>query len=229
MCRGPHSGASQRLFGELHIDGAGVSFAKDGFNWNENQENDVVEELKEEVEPLLDQARRFPYKKLHPKRNTPPVPKPPTSQPKPIPAADPTTEPDPTIKPQPARVRSHIVTVEFQGEDWEINLDTPLMYFIKLPEGNVIKIGITNSVRGLTQRKSSAQTYFVEDVIFLGIQTFDVGHNPEPDEQELLNRFGRANTERNDCELVWDTSEIREYIDENCDPADPYLRATRRS
>ena len=236
----PNSGASQRLFGELHIEGAGVSFAKDRFNWNESQEDAVIEELKEKVEPLLDQARRFPYRKLHPKpASTPKVSPTPQSDPdsevSPTPQNDPDSEVSPTpgtdstSQPDIPSILSHIVTVEFQGENWEINLDTPLIYFIKLPEGNVIKIGITNSVRGLTQRKSSAQTYFVEDVIFLGVKTFDVGHNPEPDEQELLNRFGRANTERNDSELVWDTSGVREYIDENCDPAEPYLRATRRS
>ncbi len=42
----PNTFRSQRLFGELHIEGAGVSFAKDSFNWDENQENAVVEELK---------------------------------------------------------------------------------------------------------------------------------------------------------------------------------------
>lgn len=230
---GPNSGQSQRLFGELHIEGAGVSFAKDRFNWDESQEEAVVEELKEKLEPLLDQARRFPYRKLHPKRkSTPevdPIPKVnPISEEESTPEVDPTPE-ESTAQPDTPRVHSHIVTVEFQGENWEINLDTPLIYFIKLPKGNVIKIGITNSVRGLTQRKSGAQTYFVDDVIFLGVKPFDVGHNPEPDEQELLNRFGRANTERSGSELVWDTSEVREYIDENCDPADPYLRATRRS
>ena len=73
--RGPNSGASQRLFGEIYIEGTGVSFAKDRFNWNENQENDVVEELREKLEPLLDQARRFPYRKLHPKRKTDPEPR----------------------------------------------------------------------------------------------------------------------------------------------------------
>ncbi len=139
------------------------------------------------------------------------------------------SESTPKPEPEPPKVVSHIVKVEFQGKDWEIDLNTPLIYFIKLPEGNVIKIGITNSVKGLIQRKASAQTYFVEDVIFLGVKTFDVGHDPKPDEQELLNRFGRANTERNDSELVGDNDEIREYINENCSAADPYLYAARRS
>ena len=119
--------------------------------------------------------------------------------------------------------------VKFQGKDWRIDLNSPLIYFIKLPVGDIIKIGITKSVRLLNQRRSGAQTYFVEDVNFLGVKPFDVGHDPESDEQELLNRFGRANTERSECELVWDTPEVREYIAENCDPADPYLQATRRS
>ncbi len=229
-----NSALTQRLFGELHIEGAGVSFAKDNFNWNESQTDAVVEKLEEKLERLRDQARKFPYNKLKSRpASTPEVnctlQEDRTSEVNPDSEGDPTPGTDSAPQPDTPNIVSRIVTVEFQGENWEINLDTCLIYFMKLPEGNVIKIGITNSVRGLTQRKSSAQTYFVEDVIFLGVKTFGVGHNPEPDEQELLNRFGRANTERNGCELVWDTSEVREYIDENCDPADPYLRAARTS
>ena len=84
------------------------------------------------------------------------------------------------------------------------------------------------SAAGLTQHRSGAQTHFVDDVKFLGVKPFDVGYDPEPDEQRLLGGFGRAHTGRSECELVWGTSEVREYIEGNCHPADPYLRAIRR-
>lgn len=218
----PNSGITQRLFGELHIEGVGVSFAKDSFNWNENLENDVVETLKELLSLEISQARHFPYNTLHPKPES-------VHEPTPESVYEPTPEPVHEPTPEPELPIVDFVMVRFQGKEWQIDLDTPLIYFIKLPVGDVIKIGITKSVRLLNQRRSGAQTYFVEDVNFLGVQPFEVGHDPESDEQELLDRFGRANTERSECELVQDTPEVRAYIEENCDPADPYLQAIRRS
>ena len=230
----PNSGASQRMFGELHLEGVGVSFAKDTFNWDENTENIFMEKLKKECELLIDQANNYPYRQHDPSTSRPKLP----SDPDPIPVPDPTPVPDPIPVPDPtpvpdpepeAFVIDHTVRVDFQGEVWKIDLATPLIYFMELPEGNVIKIGKTDTVRGLTQRRSSAQTYFVENVSFLGVIPFDVGHDLGPDEDALLEQFGRANTTRNGCELVHDNDEVREYIRENCAPAEPYLRAIRSS
>jgi len=58
---------SQRLFGELHLDGFAVTHTKDGFLWDENEEI-FLELLKEELEdpdfPLLKQAEG--YRKFEP-------------------------------------------------------------------------------------------------------------------------------------------------------------------
>lgn len=55
----PGSFRSQRLFGELHLEGFEVSHTKDGFRWDENEET-FLELLREELDsdelPLLRQA-----------------------------------------------------------------------------------------------------------------------------------------------------------------------------
>jgi len=52
----------QRLFGELHLEGIGVSHTKEGFRWDENEET-FLELLKEHLDsedmPLLRQARNY--------------------------------------------------------------------------------------------------------------------------------------------------------------------------
>jgi hypothetical protein len=57
-----NSYASQRLFGELHLEGFDVSHTKDGFKWDEN-EQPFLELLKEELSrddfPILQQVRDF--------------------------------------------------------------------------------------------------------------------------------------------------------------------------
>ena len=266
----PNSGISQRLFGELHLKGVEVSFSKNGFTWNGDEENIFLNNLKEEVEELRSQAHNYRYRpspqprpepqpqprpepqpqprpepqpqprpepQPQPRPEPQPQPRPePQPQPRPEPQPQPRPEPQPQPRPEPqpqpepeASVIEHVARVDFEGEVWEINLATPLIYFIELPEGGVIKIGITKSVPRLPARKSGAQTYFVDDVNFLGVIPFPIGDNPEPKEQELLGRFGRANTDRNECELVYDTPEVRMYIEENCKSAVPYVIAASRS
>lgn len=227
--RKPSHQIYQRLFGELHLKGVRASFSKNDFEWDEMDEELFLKQLKLELdkEPkrLLYQASGDyqyirPTDEPAPEPGPTPEPEPPTSEQGPI------LEPDSTPQPE-AEVL--FLAVEYQGEMWKINLDTPLIYFLKLPEGDVIKIGITKSVDLLASRRVSAQTYFVADVEFLGVIPFEIGHDPKPDEQKLLDCFGRANTTRNECELVRDTQEIRAYIRKTCDPAEPYLRAARRT
>ncbi|OQW92372.1 MAG: ATP-binding protein [Thiotrichaceae bacterium IS1] len=58
----PNSYKYQRLFGELHIDGLGVSHTKDGFQWDENMEvflDLLKDELDSEPLPLLKQAEGY--------------------------------------------------------------------------------------------------------------------------------------------------------------------------
>lgn len=59
---GGNSYESQRLFGELHLSGFGVSHTKDGFQWGDNEEaflSLLKDELDAEPMPLLKQARGF--------------------------------------------------------------------------------------------------------------------------------------------------------------------------
>ena len=54
---------SRRLFGELHLEEFDVSHTKDGFRWDEDDEDSFLELLKEHLDssemPLLTQARQF--------------------------------------------------------------------------------------------------------------------------------------------------------------------------
>ena len=249
----PNDQVYQRMFGELHIEGVGVSFAKDQFNWNDEEEGIFLEMLKRECEPLIDQAKNYRYRTP---RSVPP-PEPETPEPEtPEPETPPSVNPEPPVDSEteshpeneqsvdsqpgdtdpinpddessvddPAVLEERIARVTFQGERMEINLATPFVYFIELPVGGVIKIGETKSVSGLSNRKTEAQRYFEREVKVLGVIRFEVGENPRPKEQELLEQFGRVNTERHDCELVSDTSVVREYIAANCENADPYIEA----
>lgn len=58
----PNDFIFQRVFGEVHLEGFGVSHTKDGFQWDEN-EQPFLELLKAELSstdlPLLQQAREF--------------------------------------------------------------------------------------------------------------------------------------------------------------------------
>lgn len=58
----PNSFTYQRLFGEFHLEGFGVSHTKDGFQWEEHEEiflEFLKEELDKEPLPLLDQAEGY--------------------------------------------------------------------------------------------------------------------------------------------------------------------------
>ena len=58
----PNSYRYQRVFGELHLDGVEVSHTKDGFKWDEHEE-EFLKRLKQELNkaplPLLDQAEEY--------------------------------------------------------------------------------------------------------------------------------------------------------------------------
>lgn len=56
----PNTFPFQRVFGEIHLEGFGVSHTKDGFQWDENEQPFLEllrEELSKEDLPLLQQAR----------------------------------------------------------------------------------------------------------------------------------------------------------------------------
>jgi hypothetical protein len=58
----PNTFAYQRVFGEIHLEGFGVSHTKDGFQWDENEQPFLEllrDELTTEDMPLLQQAREY--------------------------------------------------------------------------------------------------------------------------------------------------------------------------
>lgn len=58
----PNTFPYQRVFGEVHLEGFGVSHTKDGFQWDENEQPFLEllrDELTTEAMPLLQQAREY--------------------------------------------------------------------------------------------------------------------------------------------------------------------------
>lgn len=111
-----------------------------------------------------------------------------------------------------------------------IDIEKPIVYFFLLPTGllGVIKVGVTTLGR-LDTRIESAHTYYVSDVELLGFIRTSSMSNARKKESKLLDTFGRANTSRHQCELVWDTPAIRKYIKENCESPISYINAIRTS
>lgn len=87
--------------------------------------------------------------------------------------------------------------------------DTPCVYFLELPLGDVLKVG-TTTVRGLYNRRNTPQAYFVDDVNYLGIVYCCSRTNANTIENYIKNQFGTSRSRRND--LVPDTCEIRKFI-----------------
>lgn len=93
---------------------------------------------------------------------------------------------------------------EFEGPD------TPVVYFIELPLGDVLKVG-TTTVRGLFNRRNTPQAYFVDDVNYLGIVYCESRSHAYSIEKYIKNKFGTSRSRRND--LIPDTCELRKFID----------------
>ena len=102
----------------------------------------------------------------------------------------------------------------------ELDEDTKqeyFIYFLKLPIGNVIKVGISKIANGnFHKRHKEAQRYFVENIEYLGIETCRTSSKAEAERQEkqLLRDFGRA---RPKSDLVTDDTKVRDYIETHCD------------
>ena len=88
--------------------------------------------------------------------------------------------------------------------------DTPLVYFLELPLGDVLKVG-TTTVRGLYNRRNTPQAYFADDVNFLGIVYCPNRAKANSIEKYIKNKFGTSRSHRND--LIPDTCEIRKFIE----------------
>ena len=97
----------------------------------------------------------------------------------------------------------------------ENTLQEYFLYFLKLPLGNVIKVGLSKIANGnFHKRHREAQRYFVENIEYLGIEGCDSKADARRKEKQLLRDFGRA---RPNSELILDTPEVRDYIDQHCD------------
>ena len=222
----PNTAVSQRLFGDLHLEGVEVSFTKNEFNWDEIEHAEFVAALKDALEngtlPMLYQARAN-YRAIRPPAPSPevvpdPKPEPVEPPPEPVPPIEPTPQPNIDVR--------DIREVTINGETRSIDLDKPIVYFHELPAGDVIKIGVT-TVREYRNRIAEAQRYFVDNVEPLGIIEFETREDADNNETELLDTFGRANESR---ELVWDGDNpaVRVYINENCEDPQFYVEASRR-
>jgi len=93
---------------------------------------------------------------------------------------------------------------EFEGPN------TPIVYFLDLPLGDVIKVG-TTTVTGLHSRRRIPQAYFVDDVNYLGIIYCETRSQAYAIEKSIKNKFGTSRSRRND--LIPDTCELRKFIE----------------
>ena len=94
------------------------------------------------------------------------------------------------------------------------DLEAYFVYFHKLPAGNVIKIGISKIANGNYHiRFKEAQRYFVEDVECLGIKLCGDKEDAKDKETQLKGAFGLA---RPKSELIHDTVQVRDYIQQHC-------------
>ena len=233
-----NTAASQRLFGELHFEGVEVNFTKNGFKWEKVEEDNFLKELKYKLESglILEQAKA-PYRKIHVKPDKEVNDETTTDTQPDKEVNDETTtdtQPDKEVndettadtQPDISVVPKMEVTIE--GETRLINMLQPIVYLHRLPEGGVIKIGIT-TVTDILNRIGDPQRYFVEDVKCLGVIPCESQDDAKTKETELLNTYGRANETRRQCELVWDEDRVREYIENECEDPRFYIEASRRS
>ena len=227
---GRNTATFQRLFGELHLEGVEVTFTKNEFYWSENEENIFLDRLKTEVEELRAQAQNHRYRpsKSEPTEDID------TTEPEPTEDID-TTEPEPTedtdtSEPEPVIDSRAIEEVTIDGETRQIYVDQHVIYFHQLPLGGVIKIGVAAlGDYDYCNRIIEAQRYFENDIKPLGVISYDDRTIAEEQEKELLDRFGRVNIVRRECELVRDNDEVRTYIKNQCKDPRFYEEASRRS
>ncbi|MDE0324127.1 MAG: hypothetical protein OXN27_09420 [Candidatus Poribacteria bacterium] len=102
----------------------------------------------------------------------------------------------------------------------ELHEDTKqeyFVYFLKLPVGGVIKVGISKIANGnFHKRHKEAQRYFVESIEYLGIASCATSSRAKAGrmEKQVLRDLGRAHPKR---ELVADDKRVRDYIETHCD------------
>ena len=227
------AGVYQRLFGELHLNSVGVSFSKNDFDWDEDTEQSVWQELATELEKkpmeLISHANAD-YSLIRP--TTPPEQEQGSdSEQESYPEQESNSEQGSNSEQEPEiDVQPRLLVIDASREEL-LDPEQPIVYFHQLPElteNRVIKVGRT-TVRELNNRIKDPQRYFVEDVECLGVIPLNTPQEALNKEKELLDRFGRANANRHQCELIWDTDDVRRYIKEECKDPKFYTEASRRS
>jgi hypothetical protein len=128
----PNSYRYQRLFGELHLEGFGVSHTKDGFQWDDH-EDAFLEALKKELDaeplPLLKQAENWRASNREIKNGAEEA----TSRTalaieREVPAAldqldeEPAGEP-PLVLPQADLAVTRTIRIPYKGHEWEIVIE----------------------------------------------------------------------------------------------------------
>ena len=250
--RSPGHEIYQRLFGELHLDNVGVHFAKDKFNWTEDEEKNILNSLKKRLSPLLDQGRRYKYdihKKVFVDIDTDDTETTTTTEGTDTETTTTTegtdtetttttegTDTETTTTTEGTDTETTTTTegtesipdsrsieeVTIEGETKQIYVDQHIVYFHQLPLGDVIKIGKT-TVKRYHGRIAEAQRYFVDPITLLGVIPCENQNAVDEKENELLNDFKVARSE-----LIWDNEDVRTYI-KDCEDPKFYAEASRRS
>ena len=109
-------------------------------------------------------------------------------------------------------------------------LNKHVLYFLKLPEGDIIKVGVAMA-RRLFNRIDEAQRFFSNKVEYLGIKFCDSKAEAHRKEKELRRNFGVKNSGGRD--LLYNHKGVHEYIKQNCtyigdEEVSPYVAKGRR-
>ncbi len=57
----------------------------------------------------------------------------------------------------------------------------------------------------------------------------DTGEEARDKEKEILDMFGRANEKRNQCELIFYSDDVKQYIEDECEDPKFYTEASSKS
>ena len=95
-----------------------------------------------------------------------------------------------------------------------IDKEVSCIYFLKLPDSNMINVGVTN-IAELSNKIADAQKFFSDNVVCLGIQLCKE-NVASTLWREILYCFERENKKHRDRGLLCDSPKVRSYIREYC-------------
>lgn len=106
--------------------------------------------------------------------------------------------------------------MRYEIEDWNFSeldpdlLNSPLIYFLKLPNG-FIKVGKSEFNHNFHLRRKAAERSYGRDVDPLGIELCESTDEAFREEKQLIETFGYKD------ELLYDSPALRDYIEQHCD------------